>query len=223
MHVLFPFQLLKQAARFQIVGQSVGAQQSISGATTAVASMSARWQATASFVLRDEDQHLAFRAFLAGMEGILGTTNVPVLSRHRPLDRDGNAVAMTNVARLQDAQTFQHFGFANAQIVAAVLAEPAALRATLIKVDYLDSTGLRPGHRFSINGRLYEVQLTWVDDAGDNVVQFQPPLRAAAALGAVVDIHHPSCLMRFADAVLPPYDELSPRMQTVSLSFVEAT
>lgn len=223
MHVMFPWQLLVRAVQFRLVGQAINAQQSISGALTVVPGLGARWEAKLSLIAHTESQYLATRGFIAGMEGMIGTTDVPAHAWFRPLDRDGQNVVMANVAGLADAQTMQNFGFANAQIVAAVLAEPAALRATRIKVDYLNSTGLRPGHRFSIDGCLYQVQLTWVDDAGENVVQFQPPLRAAAASGAVVDIHHPSCKMRLATENEQEAEDTPVPARFFSLSFVEAT
>ena len=221
MHVLFPHQLLRQAAQFGISGQSMPSTSSISGATTVRPSLGAKWEAIAAFVMRTEEQHLAFRAFLAGMEGALGTTDVPAFSRFRPHDRDGHGVVACDIAKLSDAQTFEHFGFQNAPLESAILTESASLRATRIKVTYPNSTGLRPGHRFSINGRLHEVQLSWTE-GGSNILQIQPPLRNAAGAGAVIEMHAPRCLMRFSSPDRPAYDDAMPRMQSVTLNFIEA-
>jgi len=222
MHVMFPWQLLVRAAKFRLAGQSIGAQQSISGATTGVAGMGARWEAMLSLIAHTEDQYLATRGFLAGMEGMIGTTDVPAHAWFRPYDRDGQPIVMANVAGIADAQTMQNFGFANAPIISATLAEAAPLRATRIKVVFSNSTGLRPGHRFSIDGRLHEVQLTWVDDDGANVVQFQPPLRAAAAAGSAVEIHHPSCRMRLATVNESEAEDNPEPVRRFALNFVEA-
>lgn len=222
MHVMFPHQLMRKAARFRVAGQSIATQIGISGAVTVKAAMGARWEASLSFVLRDEAQHLALRAFLAGMEGELGTTDVPAHDRFRPYDGDGHRVVGCDVAQIDEGQTWEHFGFENSPLASAALAEAADLRATRIKVDYSNSTGLRPGQRFAIGNRLHEVQLAWVDAAGDNVLQIQPPLRAAVAAGTLVELHQPRCLMRLADASGPAYDDLNPRMQAVTLQFVEA-
>lgn len=221
MHVRFPHQLMRQDARFRIAGQSQAPVQSVSGAFTIRPAMGAHWQASVTLVARGEAQQLALQAFIAGMEGQLGTTDVPLIARHRPMDRDGLPVNGCDIADLADAQTAEHFGFQNAPIVAATLAVSAALRATQIAVTYLDSVGLRPGHRFSINGRIYEVQLTWIE-AGQNIVQFQPPLREAATSGDAVEIHHPRCIMRLASAEGPDYSEALIRQQAVTLSFIEA-
>lgn len=222
MRVLFPHQLINQGAAFRVVGQSRPAQQSVGGAMTVVAALGAHWQAQVTFLIKGEAAHLAYLAFLAGMEGQLGTTLLPCTMRFRPFDRDGDSVTRCNVAVLAGAQTSQHFGFVNAPVATLTLTEAALLRATRIKVALGNTTGLRPGHRFSIGERLYEAQLIWQDGAGATVVQFQPPLRAAAAAGSVVVADAPHCAMRRSDMDDGAYDHAMLRMQSVTHSFVEA-
>lgn len=219
MHVTFPHQIMDQSARFYLVGQSQAVQQSINGATTVTASLAARWEASITFVIRDEAAHLAFRAFLAGLEGVLGTTNVPAGPRFRPLDRDGHGVTRHKIASLSDAQTMEHFGLENEPVIAATLAASAPLRAVDLQVTETDTTGIRPGHRFSIGDRLHEVQLAWTD--GTRRLRIQPPLRAAVASSVPLQVHHPICRMRRADAGDVAYDERLTRMQSVTMTFVE--
>lgn len=221
MRVMFPIQPKRQSTQLRLVGQTLGVVQALSGVETVVPAMGARWVANITLLLRNEAEHLAYAAFVAGMEGRLGATLVPCPSRFRPLDRDGKAQTWCDVAGLQGAQTFEHFGFANDVIAQIVLAETAALRATRIKVAAVDSTGLRPGQYFTLGERLYQVQLSWVDGA-DTVVQFQPPLRAGASAGEVLDVASPHCLMRRADDADGGVELTFTKMQSVSLSFVEA-
>lgn len=220
MHVTFPHQLIAQGARFALIGQTRIAQESISGASTVIASLAARWSASVTFVIRDEAGHLAFRAFMAGLEGMLGTTDVPAFARYRPLDQNGRAVTRCTVASLAEAQTMEHFGFENAEIEGAQLAADAALRATDLQVTESATTGIRPGHRFSIGDRLHEVQLAWTD--GARRLRVQPPLRAAALSGAQLNLFAPICRMRRADDADPSYDDRMTRQQSITLSFVEA-
>lgn len=220
MHVTFPHQLIAQGARFALIGQTRIAQESISGASTVIASLAARWSASVTFVIRDEAGHLAFRAFMAGLEGMLGTTDVPAFARYRPLDQNGRALTRCTVASLAEAQTMEHFGFENAEIEGAQLAADAALRATDLQVTESATTGIRPGHRFSIGDRLHEVQLAWTD--GARRLRVQPPLRAAAASGAPLNLFAPICRMRRADDADPGYDDRMTRQQSITLSFVEA-
>lgn len=220
MHVTFPHQLIAQGARFALTGQTRATQEAISGDTTVIASLSARWSATATFMIRDEAGHLAFRAFLAGLEGMLGTTDVPAFARYRPLDQDGDGVTRCTVGTLSDAQTMEHWGFENALVSGASLAAAAALRAVDLQISETDTTGIRPGHRFSIGDRLHEVQLAWTD--GTRRLRVQPPLRDAVASGAALNLFAPVCRMRRADDADPGYDDRLTRQQSITLSFIEA-
>jgi hypothetical protein len=222
MRVLFPHQLIQQGATFMVTGQSKTPQQSVGGAMTVIAALGARWTAQATFLIKGEAAHLAYMAFLAGMEGQLGTTLLPCLARHRPVDRDGHFVNRNTVGGIAGAQTWQHFGLVNAPSMTMTLVADAALRATQIKVAVGDTTGLRPGQRFSIGERLHEVQLMWVDDLGATVLQIQPPMRVATLAGAQLDLVAPACVMRRASGDDGAYDQSLDRMQSVSLSFVEA-
>lgn len=221
MHVMFPWAVWVQTVNLRLVGQSRPAQQSISGVTTVVASMAARWEASVGFRVYSEAQYLKMRAFLAQMEGMIGTTDVPALATFRPADRDGLEVGMFDVAGLSDAQTMEHFGFQNAPLEACLIAEPALNRATEIAVAYTNSTGLRPGHRFSIAGSLYEAQLTW-DDGARHIVKFQPPLRAAVGAGDPVEINYPRCKMRLATSDEREPEDAHSRIKTFTLNFIEA-
>ncbi|GLS87683.1 hypothetical protein GCM10010873_26570 [Cypionkella aquatica] len=221
MRVTFPHLLLDQAGRFRLSGQSRESQEGLSGAVTTVASLSAHWTAQITFALKGEASHLAFQAFMAGMEGNLGRTLVPAVGRYRPVDRDGHGIARGGIAHLSGAETFEHFGFENAPVPMMVLGAAAALRATQIKVVNSNTTGLRPGQRFSIGEGLYEAQLVWIDGS-DCWVQFQPPLRKAAASGAALVLDHPACLMQRSDEGDGGYDERMTRLQSVTLNFREA-
>lgn len=187
------------AATPRVVGEARSPQQSISGAETVTPAMGARWEVTGSFVIHGEAQELAWQAFIAQMEGGLGTTLVPIWSRFRPRTETGRRVDWDNVAGLAGGETFEHFGFANTPIIGARLASAAPLRATQIAVDLDDSTGIRPGQFFSIGERLHQVQHHW-QSGGRHHLRIRTPLRAAAAAGAALDVFRPVCLMRLAAA-----------------------
>ena len=83
MQATFPYLALHQTAQFYLVGQSLETQESISGVETVVPTMRGRWTATATFALKDEAATLQWQAFLAQMQGRIGTTLVPCRSRYR--------------------------------------------------------------------------------------------------------------------------------------------
>ena len=198
MRATWPYTARWTAATPRIIGEARPPQQSISGAETVTPAMGARWEVTGSFVIHGEAQELAWQAFIAQMEGGLGTTLVPIWSRFRPLTAAGRRVDWDNTAGLYGAQTFEHFGFENPQIVGARLATPAALRATQIDIEVMDSTGIRPGQYFSIGERLHQVQQYW-KASGIHTLIIRPALRAAAPAGTPLEVFRPVCLMRLAE------------------------
>ena len=221
MRATFPHHLLHQEVVPRFVGTSLEPQRSISGAETVVPSLGGHWEVDCTFVIRGEAAQLAWQAFLAQMEGRIGTTLVPIRSRYRPRDNRGRSVSACNVAPIEGAQTWEHFGFENAPVAVMSLAQPAALRATTIKVVANNSTGLRPGQMFSIGGRLYRVQNHWQDGDGTSNLMIQPPLRQAFTAAALI-LDRPVCPMRFATEDEGSFDHLLDPMPRVTCRFVEA-
>lgn len=221
MRATFPHQLLHQEVIPRFAGTSLEPQRSISGAETVVPTLAGRWEADCTFVIRGEAAQLAWQAFLAQMEGRVGTTLVPMRTRYRPRDARGRSVSGCGTAELADAQTWEHFGFENGPVTVMSLAQPAALRATTIKVTTVTTIGLRPGQLFSIGGRLYRVQHHWQDADGTSNLMIQPPMRQAFNAAALI-LDRPVCPMRFATDDEGSFDHLLDRMPRVTCRFVEA-
>lgn len=197
MQVAFPWQIPFRTSRPRMVGTAREPRQSISGAETVVPSFGGRWECDVEMLIHGEAAELAYQAFIAQMEGRVGTTLLPIWTRWRPRDRDGQVVDQRGTAGLADAQTWEHFGFEAVPVVTMALAEPAALRATTIKVEPYNTTGIRPGQHFSIGERLYVVQHHWQDSAGVTNLMIWPPLRQSLGQAQLV-LDRPFCLMRLA-------------------------
>ena len=221
MQATFPYLALHQTAQFYLTGQSLEPQESISGVETIVPTMRARWNASVTFALKDEAATLQWQAFLAQMQGRIGTTLVPCRSRWRPRDRDGHGMTFCDTATLADAQTWEHFGFANTDVTRIAVAAAAPLRATQMDLTLYDTTGLRPGQYFSVGERLHRVQQHW-QVGGVHRIMFQPPLRAAVGAGARIEIERPVCKMRMVSETEGLFDQSLDVFPTVTLNFVEA-
>lgn len=222
MRATFPHHLLWQEVIPRRVGTSLDPQRSISGAETITPTFGGHWEASCSFVLKGEAAQLSWQAFLAQMEGRVGTTLVPIRTRFRPKDRDGHAVYGCGPARLGGgAQTWEHFGFDSAPVATMTLAAPAPLRATTIKATLNNTTGLRPGQFFSMGERLYQVQNHWQDSDGTANLMIWPPLRQPLNQAALI-LDRPVCLMRMTSESEGEFDHLLGRMPRVTVTFVEA-
>jgi len=102
----------------------------------------------------------------------------------------------------------------------------APLRATQIEVRYPNSTGLRPGHFFSIGERLHRVQAAYksrdTEFGPRYAVHFQPPLRAPALAGDFVEVARPVCRMRMVTEAEGLFDQSLSVLPTVQVQFTEA-
>lgn len=222
MQASFPYRAFYQATAPRLVGQSLDNQEGLSGALTAVPTLTARWELTATFVIYREAAELAWQAFVAQMEGRVGTTLVPIWSRFRPRDMDGRNVPWVQTPAFADAQTHEHWALDIVPAITASLAEAAAQRANTIKVVFGDTDGIRPGQFFSIGERLHRAQLVWIDGAGVTNVQFQPPLREAAAQGADVILDRVVCKMRAKSDTASEMNWNTTPAQFITVDFVEA-
>lgn len=227
MEATFPRLAMAQAGTFFLSGMSIAPAESISGVSTIVPTLKARWNASLSFVLRnDEEATLQWLAFLTQMRGMLGTTLVPCRSRFRPLDRDGHTACFENAGGFSDAQTMEQWGFVNSPRTMISVTTAGALRDTQLEVSLPNSTGIRPGHYFSVGERLHRVSSVWHSrDVGSSPrygVAFYPPLRANVNVGARLEVDRPVCKMRFASETEGLFEQILARVPSVDLKFVEA-
>ena len=221
MQATFPHLALWQDVTFHLSGQSLEPVESISGAQTVSPTLRGKWMAQASFVLRGEAATLQWQAFLAQMQGRIGTALVPARSRYRAKDRNGKPLPFCDVATIADSQTWEHWGLEGSDIPRVVLASRALLRATEIDIAMLDSTGLRPGQFFSIGDRLHRVQHHW-QPSDSTRLMIEPPLRAPAEAGTVLEVARPVCRMRMTTETEGLFDQSLNRMPSVTVNFMEA-
>lgn len=222
MQATFPHLALHQGVRVWMAGQALDANESISGADTVVPTQRGRWMATAGFVIRDEAATLQWQAFLAQMQGRVGTTLVPIASRFRPKDGDGLWLPYCQIGGFAGHQTQTHWGVNRTQVDRVVIASAAPLRAIEIDITLVDSTGIRPGQYFSIGERLHRVQAAWRPTDTTHRIMFEPPLREAVPAGAHVEIQRPVCRMRMVSETEGVMDQLLDRLPSVEVNFVEA-
>lgn len=222
MRATFPHLAFWQAGRFEMTGQAMAAPQGITGAQTVVATMRGRWKATATFFLHNEAAYLQWETFVGQMQGQLGTTLVPAWAPHLPKDRNGNDLSFDDIANLQDAQTWEHFGFENTPLNRITLAAAASLRATQLSLNLFDTTGIRPGHKIGIGERMHRVLSHWEPSAGAHRILIDPPMRTAAGAGTRLEIERPVCLMRFASEAEGTIDHTPNAAKTATVNFVEA-
>lgn len=222
MQAAFPHLAGWRRSSLWLEGQSLEPKRSISGTDTIVATMRGRWRAKGVVVIAGEAAHLQWQAFVAQMQGRIGTSLVPAVTRFGAKAKDGLPLPLGQIGGIAAAQTWEHFGFEGAPVTRITLASDAALRATTLDLTLSATTGLRPGQFFSLADRLYRVQHHW-QPGNPRRILIEPPLRAAVSAGARVEIDRPVCRMRFVSETegLLNYDVLDPAPQ-IQIEFAEA-
>ena len=220
----WPWQVIPRAAQWTIVGASRSGGRSITGAEQVVRSDAGYWRARFLIEFFGEENILAWRAFVASLDGRMGEVEVPTFDLYTRHDINGRRLNFYDAAHLAGASIFDHSGFGQEQLVQATLASSADIRATQITVDAQTSwQAPRPGSHFSIGNRLHRVIGAWRETQSDPwSVRFRPGLRAPAEAGAIVITDRTKCLMRLADDdMADPELDLGYRGE-VEVDFVEA-
>ena len=190
---------LPRKAMFYPESASRSGGQSLSGSEQ-VNAINPRWRARVAGPVVTETSVLAWRSFVASMNGRAGTVLVPKWERRGVRDANGRELSQVNSATYDtDELNFDLSGFGQSDLTHATLAANASLNDTRISVTILDGEGPRPGQYIGIGDRLHLVSLAWeVSEGAPLQLQFTPWLRASALAGARVILDRPVCLMRFA-------------------------
>jgi hypothetical protein len=164
--------------------------QSLSGIEQVVASPAMRWEGKFTMPSMMPAAVLAWRGFIAAMQGRIGTVLLPAFEYGRqpwPNDQFGRVIS-------PDVDP--------AGAIIIITAAPAALNATSLVLTPVAPApyvpgAILPGHRFSIGGTLYEVQQALADGIGNYVVAIRPWLRVALAVDTACEFANPVCQVRF--------------------------
>lgn len=193
---------------------------SLTGSEQVTISPAGRWRATLELPVYSELTALAYRAFIAQLEGKAGTVLVPKWEVFGPRDMNGRRFSFRDTA--SDGLNFDLTGFGQSDQTHAVLAAGAALGATRISVALLDGEGPRPGQYFGLGQRLHLCQAVWQVSEGDpTTIQFWPRLRQAVPSGERVILDRPVCLMRLAEDMSGELDLDTQNQGRPTMEFVE--
>jgi len=164
------------------------------------------WEAAFEGVLVEEsDEWRTWQALESQLDG--GATSCLVTRRVEhtaPWPLVGGVPLMGYAPIPHDDGTFHDDGSGYYQpVIDASIVGSAALRATSLVLRFVYGGPLRGGETFSINhpvknSRMYRIGTVVLNDAGDSVVTFRPPLREAVTDGTPVEFDRPRCLMRLS-------------------------
>lgn len=154
-------------------------------------------------LLVDDDAVRAYRALRIAARGGARALYVP---RHEtvqpwPLDENGRPITTYGDIPWDDEVLFDDDTGWDQPVIDCITVGSAALRATTLALRFIYGGPLRGGEVFSIlhaaqGWRLYEIEAVEINDDGDSVVTFSPPLREAVADETQVEFDQPRCTMK---------------------------
>jgi hypothetical protein len=225
MGLAWPTPLKPTSARFSLENQSRGGGVAMNGTEQRVYSPDQRWTASLNVPIWSNEQIFAFRALVTRADGSAGIIDVPAFDGKRanwPTDAYGRRLDPGFTRRRElDGTVYEDPRIPAASAITATVSEAHAIRATTLAISLTQGSPFHYGQYVSIAGHLYI--LRWPVSVVGSVYTFEirPPLRVAAAAGAVVEVAVPTCEMRLASDDMVQLDLDGLQWGNVSLSFVE--
>nr|WP_275448477.1 hypothetical protein [Mesorhizobium sp. IRAMC:0171] len=210
---------------FEVSPRTLAAPASVSGATQTVASDAGLWKATYSnLIIRERNHVLAFRAIANLLEGRLGSIVIPLCRAYQPLP-DGftsteTAALLDGVPHWDDAP-FGDDSEYEGGTMSVELSSGISARAVSANIVVNYGGTIEPGQHFSIGERLYRVRTITYTTPTTAAITFRPPLREAAAAGAILDFDDPVVRVRLASDDAMDLDLSGRRFANPSVSFIE--
>lgn len=226
MTVRWPCEVLRpRDVLFEVSPRTLAAPASVSGATQVVSSDAGLWKATYSnVVIRERNHVLAFRAIANLLEGRLGSIVIPLCRAYQPLP-DGftptEAAALLDGVPHGDDAPFGDESEYTGGTMSVELSSGISARAVSCNVIINYGGTIEPGQHFSIGERLYRVRTITYTTPTTAAITFRPPLREAAAAGAILDFDDPVVRVRLASDDAMDLELALRRFGNPTVNFIE--
>ena len=161
MAIELPFQAVPHEIAWRKSGASRTGGPAITGGQQVVRSDAGFWLADMEIMVRGEHRTLAWRAFMASLDGMAGEVLVPLTTAWRPVDGNGRRLGVAGAATMGGGVLADNVGFGQTETPVMWAAADTAAGGTRLRVNHPGVTGLRPGHYFGIGERLYLVSRAW--------------------------------------------------------------
>lgn len=214
----FPSNVRIRNVRARVEGLRLGTFTNIDNEAFARPALNGFWRVEMTLLSHDEDSYLALTAFMAEMRGQARTV-LPLTTRWLPNDENGRKLSINREA---PAFGMDHMGFASDPFPGFTLRSPASHRNSYIDVNKPELSHLRPGHRFSIADRMYQVTKASAINESDTAsrISIKPPIRGNHDAGSLVQVDDLRLLAQMESADDP--EDWNIAHAEVKATFIEA-
>lgn len=202
MAIFWPVNLLKpQSIMVDINPRNMKGPTAQSGFVQTISNSAGLWKATFYNVpVYNASMIRAWRAIFNQAEGQLNEIEIPVWDYPRsPMpsgvvesDFNNNSVPHSDDSPFDDDTEYE------SSLITASVGTVASAGAVSLTVTKSTIGTIEPGHRFSINGRLYEINSVSSQDDSTAVVKIRPPLREAVTTADNLVFDYPTLKVRLA-------------------------
>jgi len=204
MSIYWPDALRPQSIKVDLAHRSLRGPAAGSGFTQVVSNSAGIWQATFdSIPVYSSTMIRLWRALDAQIEGQLGVISIPVWDFPRsPSAADELGLNIYNLPQAphsDGAFLSDSSGYKTAWTNILVGDNASIGATTVVLTKNAPYVTLEPGHRFSINDRLYQIKsITSQSDTQAEVI-VRPPLREAITIGNIAEFDFPRLQVRLTD------------------------
>lgn len=188
------------------------------------------WLAKMNLIrLLDKGMVAAYRAMRIAARGGVTMLEIPRedILQPWPLDGSGNPITSFGSIPHSDLALFSDGSGYSQSVITAYSVGAAANRATTMVIHFEYGGPLLGGEAFSIrhpyqNWRMYEISKVEINDDGDSVVTFDPPLREATTDGTRIEMDLLRCTMRAASVDAMDFTLETRPFSRPSATFIES-
>lgn len=224
MTIWWPDILRPQKIKIDLAHRSLRGPTAQSGYTQVVSNSAGLWTASYdSIPVYTSAMIRCWRALDSLIEGQLGIISIPAWD----FPRSPNAIGelglniYSNTPHDDDSFFDDDSGYQSAWTNVSV-GTAASIGATTVVLSKETASTLEPGHRFSINDRLYQIKSITSQDSTSATITIRPPLREAIVVGDRAEFDYPRVKVRLTDDKAMQLDLNYNGYATPTLSFYEA-
>jgi len=224
MTIWWPEILRPQKIKIDLAHRSLRGPTAQSGYTQVVSNSAGLWTASYdSIPVYTSAMIRCWRALDSLIEGQLGIISIPAWD----FPRSPNAIGelglniYSNTPHDDDSFFDDDSGYQSSWTNVSV-GTAASIGATTVVLSKETASTLEPGHRFSINDRLYQIKSITSQDSTSATITIRPPLREAIVVGDRAEFDYPRVKVRLTDDKAMQLDLNYNGYATPTLSFYEA-
>jgi len=194
--IIWPWKFLKpQSISVDIAPRNLRSPAAGNGKMQVSSNSAGIWKASfPNIPVYTPDMIMVWRGISNQAEGMLNPIAIPVYEFERAPIPEGVSATdfLYNSASHSDGTTFSDLAPYESSLILIKTTSESLFSTVSVTVDKLCSSDLEPGHRFSVNHKLYEINRVIAQDDATATFIVRPPLRETIPSGTELNFNYPT-------------------------------